>query len=253
MRFIFIFLAVSGLLLVLFPQLDLAVSNLVYNDDYFALSHSALAEWLKDKTSLVMLIAGLSILGYLAFALWQGDFAHRRKALYLLVAIALGPGLVTNVVFKDHWGRARPREVIEFGGKRQFTPALIISNQCPKNCSFYSGHAAIGFFWASLAFVLRRRYLFIVGFILGWLFGLLRLFQGAHFLSDIVFAGLFTMGIAYLLAQVFGLGFSCKTTQFSRNGFLRLSLKQLKNLAFTRRINNQYQASKRFLAKTRAE
>jgi len=121
-RFIFIFLAVSGLLLVLFPQLDLAASNLVYNDDYFALSRSALAEWLKDKTSLVMLIAGLSILGYLAFALWQGDFAHRRKALYLLVAIALGPGLVTNVVSKtigDGQDRAKSLSLVGKGSLRQ--------------------------------------------------------------------------------------------------------------------------------------
>ena len=26
---------------------------------------------------------------------------------------ALGPGLVVNVLFKDHWGRPRPREVVD--------------------------------------------------------------------------------------------------------------------------------------------
>ena len=33
---------------------------------------------------------------------------YRRQALYVLLVIALGPGLVVNLIVKDHWGRPRP-------------------------------------------------------------------------------------------------------------------------------------------------
>jgi len=30
----------------------------------------------------------------------------------------IGPGLLVNTVFKEHWGRARPSQVEEFGGQQ---------------------------------------------------------------------------------------------------------------------------------------
>ncbi len=209
-------LTLSGFLLVLFPGVDLLASGLIYSDGHFILAQNAFATWLKDKISLLMMIAGISLFGCMVLAFWRGNHSQRKKALYLFLAMALGPGLVTNAVFKDHWGRARPRDIVEFGGTRQFTPALSIAAQCRKNCSFYSGHAAVGFFWVSLAFVTGRRFLFFGGFFFGWLVGLLRWLQGAHYLSDIVFAAFFTIGISYLLARAFGLDFSLCASKTGR-------------------------------------
>jgi lipid A 4'-phosphatase len=69
----------------------------------------------------------------------------------------------------------------------------VPSDQCDDNCSFPSGHAALGF-WA-IAFALlappRRRKLAVaaaVGF--GALIGAVRIAQGAHFLSDVIASGL---------------------------------------------------------------
>ncbi len=126
---------------------------------------------------------------------------NTRVALYLLAALALGPGLVVHTVFKDHWGRARPRDVIEFGGDRTFTPAFVISDQCDRNCSFVAGHSSMGFYFLALAFLARRRryrvYLAVGGF--GGLTGLGRIAQGAHFLSDVIFSGLLVFAVAYVL------------------------------------------------------
>lgn len=59
-----------------------------------------------------------------------------------------------------------------------------------KNCSFVSGHAALGFYTIALAWVVRRRrrLWLAVGIGVGALVGLGRLLQGGHFLGDVVFA-----------------------------------------------------------------
>ena len=44
-----------------------------------------------------------------------------RAAWFLVVTLALGPGVVTNLILKDHWHRPRPIDVTEFGGSFRFT------------------------------------------------------------------------------------------------------------------------------------
>ena len=108
--------------------------------------------------------------------------------------MAVGPGLVANVVLKDNWGRARPRSVVEFGGTKHFTPALIPAGECARNCSFVSGEASsafVPFFAAALSPPQFRRMLFGAGLVIGLAAGLVRISQGGHFLSDILFAGIF--------------------------------------------------------------
>ena len=46
-----------------------------------------------------------------------------RPGLFLVILLALGPGLLVNAVFKEYWGRPRPREVVQFGGKKEFLHA----------------------------------------------------------------------------------------------------------------------------------
>jgi lipid A 4'-phosphatase len=124
----------------------------------------------------------------------------RKEAVYLLLVLGLGPGLVVNQVFKEHWGRARPAAVREFGGDKTFTPAFAVSDQCRRNCSFVSGHAAQGFYFCALGFLARRRRLwFAAGLGMGGAVGLARMAQGKHFLSDIVFAFFFVYFSAKLL------------------------------------------------------
>ena len=92
---------------------------------------------------------GLLALGFVAWLAatfvpkWR---AWRLPLAFFVVAGILGPGAVVNLVFKDHWQRARPYQVQEFGGTQQFTRAGIITDQCDNNCSFVSGHVACGSF-----------------------------------------------------------------------------------------------------------
>ncbi len=115
--------------------------------------------------------------------------ARRPAALFLALSMLLGPGLMVNYVFKDHWGRARPAQIEEFGGNAHFTPPWVISNQCDKNCSFVCGHCSVGFALLAIAFVSRRPRVWLFGAIAtGATLGLMRIGQGGHFLSDVLFS-----------------------------------------------------------------
>jgi lipid A 4'-phosphatase len=117
-----------------------------------------------------------------------------RKWIYLVVTSLTGPLLIANIILKNNWGRARPRQVEEFGGTQQFSPPLALSDQCDTNCSFVSGEPSSMFMiFISLAFILpaKRGVLVALTIVMGGLSGVMRMGQGGHFLSDVVFAGLF--------------------------------------------------------------
>lgn len=117
----------------------------------------------------------------------------RRQYGFLFTTIILGPGLIANLIFKEHWGRARPRQIIEFGGTQDFTPPLFMTDQCDTNCSFVSGDASMGFALLAVTLILPwGRKLFVpTALLFGFFIGGIRMVQGAHFLSDVLFAGLF--------------------------------------------------------------
>src|SRR5438105_14747348 len=101
-----------------------------------------------------MIVLGVIAALWLAIArrpLWRLD---GKVLVFLVAATALGPGLIANTVLKDHWGRARPNQVVEFGGARVFTPAPLLADQCARNCAFVSGHAALGFSLVSFALLM---------------------------------------------------------------------------------------------------
>lgn len=127
----------------------------------------------------------------------------RRHFLFIILTLAIGPGLVVNAVLKDHWGRPRPRQVQEFGGKWDFKE--IWQPGIPgKGKSFPCGHCSMGFFFITLYYFWkqRRRALaygsLIFSLVLGTYIGLARMAQGGHFLSDIVWSG----GLTYLTATI---------------------------------------------------
>lgn len=124
---------------------------------------------------------------------------------YLLLVLALGPGLMVNEVFKNQFGRARPEKVEAFGGASRFTPPFVPAKECEKNCSFVSGHASLGFYILSFGYVdtRRRRRWLAAGIVLGGIAGLSRVIQGAHFLSDVIFAFFAVFLTAVVVFHVF--------------------------------------------------
>jgi lipid A 4'-phosphatase len=199
-------LAVIGAVLVAFPQIDLAVAGQFYSpSDGFFLRDNSLVRFVYLGVPWVTRTVVLSLVLFLlaAWTIWRRrEFfsRERRAALYLLLVMTIGPGLLVNTLFKDNWGRARPSQIVEFGGNKHFTRAALPSDQCEKNCSFVSGHASVGFFFLALAFVLpRRRALWLtLGTALGLGVGLARVMQGGHFFSDVIFCGI----VVYLTALV---------------------------------------------------
>lgn len=123
--------------------------------------------------------------------------------LFLGICLGVGPGLVANLMFKDQWGRARPKQVVEFGGSRTFTPPILFSKECPRNCSFVSGEASstyVPFFAAAVMIPQAAVPLAAAGVAMGLAAGAVRMAQGGHFLSDVIFAGVF-MALTVLIVR----------------------------------------------------
>lgn len=147
-------------------------------------------------------IIGLGALGLLVTSFFKPALARfRRHAAYLVVLLLLGPGLLVNTVFKDHWGRPRPRQVVQFGGTMAFHPPWE-PGEAGKGKSFPTGHGGAAFYLAMPYFVLRRRrpraatLVFASGILYGCLMGIARIAQGGHFVSDILWA----WGVVHLTA-----------------------------------------------------
>ena len=154
------------------------------------------APWVTGFLSVVG--AALLVIGVVRTQL--GRF--RLYGLFILLCVIIGPGLITNVVLKDHWGRPRPRQIIEFGGRLEYVQPLLPSRSYGK--SFPCGHCSVGYLYAIGWWVWRRRHprwailSLVTGLALGTLLGLGRMAGGAHFLSDAVWSAL----IAYIVAHV---------------------------------------------------
>ncbi len=123
----------------------------------------------------------------------------RRWSVFLVLYLAIGPGLIVNTGFKDGWGRPRPREIVQFGGKKEFhqpwQPGVRGGGR-----SFPSGHASAAFFMMAPFFIYRcrrpdlaRRWL-LGGVMYGIVMSVARITQGGHFLSD----NLWAFGMVYL-------------------------------------------------------
>jgi len=146
-----------------------------------------------------VLIALLALPGFLAVLGWlilppRRMLISGRAALFLVMTIALGPGLITNVLLKDHWHRSRPIDVQQFAGTDRFTPWWDPRGDCPNNCSFVAGEPS-GAFWtlapAALAPPQWRLLAYGAALAFGAGIGALRIGAGAHFFTDVVFAGVF--------------------------------------------------------------
>lgn len=139
------------------------------------------------------LLVALSGYAWPTFKRWQ------KPALFIVLVITLGPGLVVNLVFKDHWGRPRPVHITEFGGQYAYVPPLKIANTPDK--SFPCGHCSVGFMFFALYFLsLKRKALY---FMLTMLFALLmavtRMTAGGHFISDILWSGYLVFLVTWLI------------------------------------------------------
>ena len=202
--------AVAGLAFGLFPQLDLAVAGYFYQfsdsaHNMFRIRVYPPAMLARD----VGLWVGTVLIAPAVAALVVKLILPRRKLMvsgraimFLIATMALGPGLLVNVVLKDHWHRARPIDVTQFGGDQHFTAWWDPRGDCPNNCAFVSGDVA-GAFWtlapAALAPPQYRALAYGAALTLGAGMAAVRVMAGGHFVSDVVFAGVFTFLIIWFV------------------------------------------------------
>lgn len=196
---------ICSLLLVLVPRIDLCASVLFHDpehggfpwhDNPAALAVYYAVRW-ASRVLPALLLVGLAV----SLATRKKLLGLEPKAyLYLLLVFVVGIVLMVNVLFKQHWGRARPDQIIDFGGTLKFTRAFVISRQGESHGSWPSGHAAFGFYFFAVAMLLRKRraIVMVLAGCLGAFIGLMRMIQGRHFLSDVVSA----FFIIYIVARV---------------------------------------------------
>ena len=191
-----------ALLPTVWTALDLRVAALFLGPD----AQNRVFKWWWVELINLYVPAAFRIMVFIAFGIWLWATLSSRKKqwrlplAFVVLAGALGPGLVVNSGFKDNWQRARPYQVQEFGGTQQFTRAVVMTDQCSNNCSFVSGHVACGFFLASLMLVDRRRRVLwgAVGVASGLTIAFARIADGAHWLSDALWACPITLIASWL-------------------------------------------------------
>ena len=203
---LFLAILLVSLVFILFPGLDKAVSGQFWDEGRFLLQARGMkSPLLKQSIFLSREILNLSMtlfpvlfgLAGIVDRLFLGSLVLKAPVSHyftLLFTFLLVPGGVINGIFKGLWGRARPESITEFGGSLDFTPAWVISDQCQANCSFVSGEVAlpVTYLIFGLIYTSIKKTATTLALFFGLLYGLMRLMQGGHFLSDVLLSGLMT-------------------------------------------------------------
>jgi len=203
---IWLLFAVTSLIWIFIPQIDIYVANLFYTQGSgFVFSGSVLETVLYNSVKYVLISINLG-----ALALWlYNRFSKKdilgfngKKMLFVILVLAIGSGLIVNALLKENWGRPRPAQSTLFNGKMEFKPAFIMSNQ--DGYSFSCGHASAAFALIAYAMLAKRRKKLWMTLVVGYgsVVGLARMAAGGHFLSDVVvsfFIVLITAKMLYYL------------------------------------------------------
>ena len=213
-----VLIAASMLVIVIFtrlPQLDLNLAKLYFVDGEFVLRSSPLIQGLRMafwNLSLLMVIVAVIAVSLAHHIDWTQRLLPTREWNVILWGFLLGPGILVNVLLKGFSQRARPRDVLSFGGDRFYTPIGQLSGQCDFDCSFVSGEVSgtTMFCLACIVLIqhhqnrLSTRWQYSLYAILAVIFAYVfvhRILTGGHFVSDAVLAALFTALVAALVAR----------------------------------------------------
>lgn len=186
-------LALLALMLLVEPsRLDFALADLFYiqGQGFIGRHNDFLEDALHDRAKQLTIVIGvLAIGGFLLSLLPTRLRPLRRQLGYLVLAMGLSTSFVTPL--KKLTQMHCPWSLEQYGGVEHFSGLLEPRAQPVEKAGkcWPGGHAAAGFALLALFFVWRDRYprlangalVFAIG--LGCLFSLVRMAQGAHFLS----------------------------------------------------------------------
>ena len=127
MRWILVVTALIALTLAVFalwPGVDLIVAHVFYDRGGF-IGHDGLERFGRDFFRVAPFVV---LAAYIAlYALRRAGVAvvwapTGLGVIFLIATLAIGPGLIVNLGFKDHAHRPRPVHVVDFGGPDEFRP-----------------------------------------------------------------------------------------------------------------------------------
>jgi lipid A 4'-phosphatase len=189
------------------PWLDLSIERYFYNPGQHFSSNS-FYDFMFEFAVIPAEIVGILAFLILCASYVKASFKKwRSPALVMVLTMVLGAGFICHTLLKDHWGRPRPKQTIEFGGMQPFRPYYKPNffHQPEPSKSFPCGHCTMGFYFFALALVALRLgkpraylYLMIFSLIFGFAFGLARMAQGGHYLSDVLMTAVIMWLTAYL-------------------------------------------------------
>jgi len=157
----------------------------------------------KSAVTMVWLVLLLVAFSIQRWPNWRPQWARHRSAFWSAVAgMAVGPLIV--VTLKGMNAYQCPWNLREFGGGADFSSGWFVAASQAGYC-FPGGHAASGFSLIALYFLAchideprRARWLLALVLLIGSSFSLIRMAQGAHFLSHNLWAAAICWFVAAL-------------------------------------------------------
>jgi membrane-associated PAP2 superfamily phosphatase len=192
------------------PGIDLWFSGIFYDPENggFVLTSDPALLALRRSGEIVLIAVSAAVVASLALKIVRPDrpsLIPPRASLFLASTLALGPGLLVNLILKNNWGRPRPIQIEAFGGDAPFVGIWQMSDHCDRNCSFVSGEASSAIWIMSLALVVPPRWR-LVTFAVTGVYALALSFNriafGGHFLSDVVLSWGLTLAIVTVVYRL---------------------------------------------------
>ena len=176
-------------------------------------------KWLYEYGTIpgIVIILCLTILFFLSY-LNPVYISWRPYIVLMILTSIIGGGVIVNGILKDYWGRPRPRQIEDFGGVWKYRELSEIGI-AGKGKSFPCGHCTMGFTFVTFGFFYRKSKTIAisgvsVGLVYGGLMTTARVGQGAHFVSD----GIWALGVILLTGV--------SLYYFFLHGYLESSLSQ---------------------------
>lgn len=202
-----VLMLLCALVFFFWPTLDIAVSQVFYRPGHgFEANQLPWVKWVYAYTQRIGLAWALLCLLLWVMGKWWSariSISLRRTSMAVFLVALLGAGLLVDQVIKPGWSRPRPVHVDTFDGPDAFRSPWQPCIHCSEQYSFVSGHATAGFVLMAVgvcATPRRRRQWLLAAVALGGFIGGVRIAQGAHFLSDVIFS-FFAVWLSTLLVS----------------------------------------------------
>ncbi|MDC0037836.1 phosphatase PAP2 family protein [Alphaproteobacteria bacterium] len=190
-------------------SIDIYIGGLFYegNQKFFIESFS-LTSIMARKIFLPLLIVYIIICPILSLYIpikniFFGFKFILKDIIFIFSSVLFNLIIVVNVLLKGFWGRARPNDILDFGGEDKFSAWFQYSDACNSNCSFVSGDASVGFSLIVLYLITKNRLFFWLSLFSGIILGVVRISEGGHFFSDILMSGLIIYFLSFSQFQIY--------------------------------------------------